>query len=268
MKKALVIYVGVGYTEKQTSYDNTYVYQIDMRENYANHVENVFKPLEKMGYSHDFMLLTNKHEKYDEFKNFYKAIDVDYEDFSSENFQTVHDFYFMRYDWEPGHCTSGGRFLKVKNKIPEYDLYVMIRADVSFKMSIDNLNIDFEKMNWLWPETDYRFFTEHKEEITKLIGYEHWCWDTYKRVNGNFFNIIPKKFFNVFRNYIYMEHVSAFYMLEELYPLVTLDDINLMLGYDKCYVSDQRFCENPLLTLNKKIIQVIVPINTERYGTK
>lgn len=266
MKKALIIYVGVGYTERQNSYDDTYVYQIDMRENYANHYDNVIKPLHKMGYSHDIMLLTNKHEKYDEFKDFYNAIDVDYEDFNEDNFNIVKSFYFMRYTWEPGHCTSGGRFLKVTSKIPEYDLYVMIRADLQFKMSIENLNIDYEKMNWLWPETDYRFFTEQKEEIKKHIGYELWCWDTYKRVNGNFFNIIPKKYFNAFRNYIYMEHVSLFYMLEELYPLVTLDDVNLMCGYDKCYVSDQRFCENPVFTLNKKIIQVIVPVNVERYG--
>jgi len=266
MKKALIIYIGCGYSEREVSYDNTYVYQIDMRENYSNHMENVFKPLEKMGYSHDVMLLTNKHQKFEEFKEFYKAIDVHYEDFTSDDFEIVKNFYYMKYFWQPGHCTSGGRFLKVKQQIPEYDLYVMIRADILFKQSIENLKIDFEKMNWLWPETDYRFYTEDRDEIMKELGYEKWCWDTYKRVNGNFFNIIPKKFFNAFRTHIYMEHVSLCFMLEELHPLITMDDVNLMLGDEKCYVSDQRFCENPIVSLNKKIIQVNVDINVERYG--
>lgn len=268
MKKALVIYIGCGYSERETSYDNTYVYQIDMRENYSNHLENVFKPLEKMGYSHDFMLLTNKHEKFEEFQKFYNAIDVYYDDFTSKDFQILHDFYFNKYDIPPGHCTSGGRFLKIKDEIPEYDLYLMIRADLRFKMSIDNLKIDLDKINWLWPETDYRFYTHQKEEYLERFGSDRWFWDNTKRVNGNFFNVVPKKFFNAFRHYIYMEHVSLFYMLKELSPLITMDDVNLMLGDENCYVSDQRFCENPVVALNKKIIQVIADVNVERYGIK
>ena len=45
-------------------------------------------------------------------------------------------------------------------------------------------------------------------------------------------------------------------MFKELEPLITYEkDVNLMCGEDTCYVSDIRYCENPVYTFNKKIIK-------------
>lgn len=265
--KALVIYIGNGYSESTFSYDNTYRYSVDMRDNYDNHHEKIFNPLIRRGYSLDFALLTNKHEKYDEFVEFYDAIPLDYDDINQNDIDALHKFYFWKSDIPPGSFYSGGRFFKLRTQIPEYETYIIIRSDLHFKMSLNELNVDFSKMNWLWPETDFKVFcNDLKDSYIEEMGSDCWCWENYHRVNGNTFNIIPKKFFNAYKNYIWMEHCSFAYMLHDLYPLITINDINIMLGYEKCYVTDMRFGDNPVYTINKKILNVIADVDTRRFG--
>ena len=267
MIKALVIYIGNGFSENVEVYDKSYTYSVDMRDNFQNHTEKIFQPLRRRGYTLDFALLTNKHRLYDEFMEFYNAIPLDYEDFNSEDSRVLHEYYFWKSNIPPGWFYSGGRFLKLKNRIPNYDLYVIVRADLSFKMSIEELNVNYDKMNWLWPETDFQVFCEDlKDNFIKNYGSECFCWENYHRVNGNTFNIIPFKFFHAYSKYIWMEHASFHYMLEELYPMVQLSDINMMLGYDKCYVTDVRFTENPVYNVNKRIISVNSDAQTHRFG--
>lgn len=268
MKSCLVIYIGNGYSENVDVYDGSYSYSVDMRDNFENHKEKIFKPLEDYGYKLDYALLTNKHKHYDEFVKFYNAIHLEYDDINAEDFKTMHKFYFWRSDIPPGYFYSGGRFLKIRNEIPKYDTYVIIRADIHFKMSITELKVDFEKMNWLWPETDVRVFTELREGFIRDRGSEWWPWESYKRVNGNTFNIIPHKYFNAYSKYIWMEHLSFSFMLRDLYPLISMDDLNLMLGGDKCWVTDVRFVENPVYTMNKKITSVNSDAKTENFGVK
>lgn len=265
--KALVIYIGNGYSEQAYSYDRTYSYSVDMRDNFENHNEKIFKHLRRRGYTLDFALLTNRHEKYDEFVQFYNAIPMDYEDINDHDVKVLHEFYFWKSDIPPGGFYSGGRFFKLRNEIPFYDTYIIIRADLSFKMGLNELDVDYSKMNWLWPETDYQVFCDDmKENYVNVSGSECWCWEFYHRVNGNTLNIIPHKFFNMYKNYIWMEHTSFAYMLKDLYPLVTLNDINMMLGYEKCWVTDLRFTENPVYNINKKIVTVESDVETHRFG--
>lgn len=267
MTKALVIYIGNGFSENVQVYDKSYSYSVDMRDNFINHTEKIFNPLRRRGYKLDFALLTNKHRLYDEFVEFYKAIPLEYEDFNAEDSKILHDYYFWKSDIPPGWFYSGGRFLKLRNKIPDYDLYVIIRADLSFKIGLEELNVNYEKMNWLWPETDFKVFCEDlRQEYINDMGSECWCWEYYHRVNGNTFNIIPPKFFNAYTKYIWMEHTSFHHMLKELYPLVTINDINMMLGYEKCYVTDVRFTDNPVYNINKKINDVHSDVQVHRFG--
>jgi len=268
MKSCLVIYIGNGYSEDVPVYDGSYRYSVDMRDNFDNHKEKIINPLKDLGYSVDIALLTNKHEKYDEFVSFYNAINLVYDDINSEDFNAMKKFYFWRCDIPPGNFYSGGRFLKLRTEIPKYDTYVIIRADVHFKMSLPELNVDFEKMNGLWPETDFRVFTELRDDYVNARGSECWPWESYQRVVGNTFNIIPHKFFNAFSKYIWMEHLSFSFMLRDLYPLVSMDDLNMMLGYDKCFCTDVRFVENPVYTMNKKILSVNSDAKTENFGVK
>jgi hypothetical protein len=51
-----------------------------------------------------------------------------------------------------------------------------------------------------------------------------------------------------------MEHVSLHGMIKDLHPLISLEnDVNIIMGLDRCYVTDQRFCQNPVFTFNKRI---------------
>lgn len=268
MPKCLLIYIGNGYSQHEMVYDNCYSYSCDMRENYENHQEKIIKPLKQRGYKVDIALLTNKHEKYDEFVEYYNAIPLDYEDFNEEDATILKTYYYWRSDIQPGIPKSGGRFLKLKEEIPNYDIYVIVRADLHFKLGLNQIDVDYKKMNWLWPETDVHYFTEFRENFLKEYKTEFYLWQNFNRVNGNCLNVIPFKFFNAYSKYIWMEHNSVNMMIQDLYPLITLEDVNLMVGYKKCYVTDVRFSDNPVYNTNKKIISSGVGINVSRFGVK
>ena len=80
-------------------------------------------------------------------------------------------------------------------------------------------------------------------------------WNNYNRVNGNVFNVVPKKYFNVFINYIWADHLAVHLMIRDLSPLVTVNDIHLICGEDECYVADTNVIENPIYVFNKKILE-------------
>lgn len=109
-------------------------------------------------------------------------------------------------------------------------------------------------MNWLWKETDYRFFNEFREDFMNEYQSEHWFWNKYYRVNGNVFNIVPKKYFRIFSTYFMYEHLALGMMIKDLYPLISYEnDVNLICGEKNCYVTDIRVMENPIFDFNKKI---------------
>lgn len=257
MPTCLLIYIGNGYSEKEISYDGSYYYSVDMRDNKPNHKKNVIDPLKNMGYSVDTCLITNKHSKYDLFLKEYDAINVTYDDVTPEDEKKLYDYYALKVPEEhgPGSLKSGTRVLKARNNIPEYDLYVFVRADAKFKMSIQEMNIDYKRINYSWKETDFRFFTELRDLFMKQHGTDQIYWNQYYRISGNVLNIVPKKYFKVFTSYYWLEHLSLYCMIQDLSPTITFEnDINLIFGNDVCYVTDIRFCTNPLYTFNKKIL--------------
>lgn len=256
MPNCLIIYVGNGYSERETSYDGSYQYSVDMRDNRPNHTRNIIEPLKKMGYNVDISLITNKHLKYELFLKEYNAINVNYDDITPIDESNLYRYYALKVPEEhgPGSLKSGGRVLKAKRNIPEYDLYLFVRADAKFKLSLNELNIDYTKMNYSWKETDYRFFTDERHSFMKQHGTDHVYWNEYYRISGNVLNIVPKKYFNTFTSYYWLEHLSLYCMTQDLSPIITYkNDVNLIFGEDKCYVTDIRFCENPLYTFNKKL---------------
>lgn len=256
-KKCLVFYIGAGYIVDSPNYYDWYRYSLDMRDNRSNHYENIFSKLEKMGYDLDFSLITNMHEKYEEFINEYNAIHIEYEDVNESDLSCLNHYYFnfkVPTREGPGNFRPGCRFLKIRSKIPDYDLYVFLRADVLFKKSLDDLSLDVNKINYLWAETDEAFFY-NKEEFLSQYSNEMYFWNLYNRVSGNIFHVVPKKFINVFKNYIWAEHMSLHLMIKDLYPLISVDDVNIMCGLDRAYVSDANRFENPIFTFNKKITE-------------
>lgn len=257
MLSCLLIYVGNGYSEKEPSYDGAYQYSVDMRDNKPNHKKNIIDPLKNMGYEVDTCLITNKHIKYDLFIKEYGAIEIFYDDLTIEDEKNLYKYYTIKVPEEhgPGSLKSGARVLKARKNIPEYDLYVFVRADTKFKLPLNQLNIDYDKINYSWKETDFRFFTEERESFIKQHGTDQVYWNEYYRISGNVLNIVPKKYFNVFTNYYWLEHLSLYCMLQDLSPIITYEkDINLIFGENVCYVTDIRFCVNPLYTFSKKIL--------------
>lgn len=259
-KTCLLIYIGNGYSVNSSNYDNSFTYSVDMRDNQENHNEMIIQPLNEVGYSVDKMIITNKHKYYHEFVNELNAIPVDYDDFSRRDEKFYRELYERKIPmrWGPGNFRSGGRLLKLHQPLPDYDLYVFVRADAVFKISIKDLIIDETKMNFLWAETDYRMFTNRREEFLDTYESEWWFWNTYNRVAGNVLNIIPKKYIKLFLSYYWMEHVALHGILTDAHPLITVEnDVNLMMGYEKCYVTDIRYAENPVYTFAKKDIKNI-----------
>ena len=254
----LVIYIGNAYSPDSLSYNGEYRYSVDVRDNFQNHEDMIYRPFMEMGYDIHRTFLTNKHEKYHDFVHEFADIELLYDDITNEDYRAFYDYYFKlknRRMHGPGTFWSGGRFLKLHGPLPDYDLYVIVRSDAQFKIPINTLNINYEKMNWLWPETDIEYFSIGMEEMREEWGSEFQAWEETSRVNGNVLNVIPKKYINVFQSYYWAEHLAVFLMLKDLSPIITLEDVNLMVGYDRCYATDARFCENPVYTFNKRIIE-------------
>lgn len=258
-KKCLIIYLGNAFSEKTFDYSKSYKYSVDLRDNKKNHIENIYLPLSNMGYSIETLMLTNKHQYYDDFLKEFSATKINFDEFTEDELKVLYDLYWMRTPqrWGPGIFRAGARLLKVKESLPYADLYVVIRADVFFKKKLNEMNVDYDKINYLWPETDNQFYTHRRQEYFDLVGDELFFFRDYYRVNGITLNIAPRKYFNLFTSYLWLEHMSLYFMIRDLSPLVTIEkDINFICGTDRAYVTDSNLCENPIYYFNKKIYTI------------
>lgn len=259
MKSCLVIYLGNSFSEKTLNYSKSYYYSVDLRENKQNHIENIYSPLISMGYNVNTILLTNKHENLDLLRTEFSALPFEYDEFSDEELKNLYGYYWMRTtgSWGPGIFKAGARLLKQKDRIPKSDLYVIIRADIHFKKSLSEMDVNYDRMNFLWPETDNQFFTEKRQEYLNTHGDELVYFRDYKRVNGVALNIVPHKYFNILSSYLWLEHMSLNFMLKDLGPIITLEnDFHFICGTDRGYVTDTTVCENPIYYFNKKIYSI------------
>jgi hypothetical protein len=256
-KKCLIIYLGNAYSEKTLNYSKEYMYSVDLRDNKSNHIDNIYAPLISMGYNVETLMLTNKHKYSDLFLDMFSAYNFEYNEFTDDELKNLYGLYWMRtpQGWGPGIFKAGARLLKVKDEIPKtYDLYVIIRADCLFKKSLIQMDVDYDKINYLFPETDNQFFTHNREFYLDNHGDELIFFREYLRVNGITLNIIPQKYFNMVSSYLWMEHMSLYFMQRDLYPIFSWkDDVHFICGTEKAYVTDPNFCENPIYTFNKKI---------------
>ena len=265
-KTCLVIYVGVGYSDFEYNWDKTYIFSVNMMDGYENHQKNVFEPLKRQGYSIKTALLTKKHKRYDEMLKFYDAITLEYDDINEYESNALQKFHKVRDTENTGFFQPGGRFLTLKTPIDHYDLYVIIRGDVLFKKSFDEINIDYDKVNFLWPESPPELSTHKREKLIQEGWYDLMWWDRDKRTNGIVFNVLPKKYFNLYKSHIWREHLALSYMIRDTYPLFSMEDVNMIMGFDKGYTTDLRFMSNPIYTFNKKIISHYKDIVIENFG--
>ena len=255
-KKCVVFYVGNGYSENVPDYTGAYQYSVDMRDNRENHEKMVFEPLKEQGYEIKVALVTNKHKLYEDFLKEYDSLVLEYDDYEKEiDGDVLPKYYNIRTKLGVGFgvCATGVRFLKMWSEVPKADIYIFLRADTWFKKSIKELSIDFEKINYLWRETDYRMFNEERTDICLKWPYEMMFWDWYYRVSGNIFHVVPEKFIHPFIANYWLEHLSLYFLLKDMKPFITMENINFMCGTEKCYVSDMSNYSNPYLRFNKRI---------------
>ena len=68
----------------------------------------------------------------------------------------------------------------------------------------DNMIVPYDKINYLWRETDYRFFYDPENPEIADITMD-WPWNTYQRINGNVLNVVSKKYINVFKSHYWLD---------------------------------------------------------------
>jgi len=198
--------------------------------------------------------------------SFYNAIPLDYTDINQYEFNTMNKFHKMRENENTGFYYVGGRFLTLKTQIDDYDFYVVVRSDVLFKKKITELNIDYDKLNFLWPESPPQLFTPLREDFLRDGWHDLLWWEHNKRTNGLVINFFPKKYYNLYRSHIWREHLALYYMLKDTHPFFTMNDVNMIMGTKKGHVTDLRFETNPIYTFNKKIIFSGKDINVDNFG--
>jgi hypothetical protein len=54
-------------------------------------------------------------------------------------------------------------------------------------------------------------------------------------------------------------------MIKDSYPLFSIEDVHMIMGYEKGHVTDLRFSDNPIYTFNKKIFENL-GVQTFRFG--
>lgn len=255
-KTCLIVYIGNGYSENILHGSGEYRYSIDMTNCLQNHVANLIAPLQLMGFKSDIALITNKHKKYNEFKKKYGAINIEYDDLTQEDIDCLYHLYFslrIPEGWGPGSFYCGGRMLKIREKMPEYDYYIFVRTDLLFKISIFDLNIDLNKINYLWIETESSYLKKGTDQIIEGLD-DRIFWRDYNRVSGNSFSIVPKKYINPFISCMWADHCSLHLILKDFSPFISLNDINFMCGEKRCYSANSNYSTNPVYTFNKKIL--------------
>jgi hypothetical protein len=158
-KKAFVFYTGLSYYPNFFHCETGWHFDLDMEFGYKNHMQQLHNPLRNMGYDVSCAIITNKdnNPKYAKYLQMYNALDMSYDsevsDFEIESMINYFKVRYERFDaFSFGYPIQGFRFLTIRDPIPAADIYIFIRCDLNLKNPINKLNIDYNKINYLWTE--------------------------------------------------------------------------------------------------------------------
>ena len=252
-KKVFIFYTGISFWQRFLHSETGNLFDIDMEGSYENHMKMLHKPLSKMGYDVNCAIVTNKlgNPKYKKYLSMYKAVDLDYKtDPTQAEIDNLARYFDLKFGsggaFGFGFPIQGFRLLTIKDPVPEADLYIFCRCDLLLKNSIDKLNIDWDKINYLWKEEGiYR-----KQELgIETPDHPKSGWSICNRVAGNMLNVVPSRHIKKFINNYWLEHCSMHAMLKD-HDDIDKTDFHIVLG-DEMYDSCTERQANPIFTHNR-----------------
>ena len=257
-KKAFIFYTGLSYCKNFYHCETGDHFDLDMDFSYDSHMQQLHEPLNNMGYDVDCAIITNKdnNPKYKNYLKKYIALDLNYQsDVSDQEIESMVNYFNARYNrfdaFSFGFPIQGFRLLTIQDPIPSADIYVFIRCDLLLKNPINRINIDYNKINYLWKEEGiYRAQTENITDSTHPES----CWNKHYRVSGNMLHVVNKKYIKSFISHFWMEHCSLQALLRDC-DGISMKDVNIVCGndlYDSCVARQ----DNPIFTHSRKKVEI------------
>jgi len=253
-RKAFVFYTGLSYYPNFYHCETGWHFDLDMEFGYDNHVKQLHQPLEKMGYEVNCAIITNKENnpKYNKYLKMYNALDMNYAgDVSDYEIETMINYFKVRYErfdaFSFGFPIQGFRFLTIQDPIPSADIYIFIRCDLTLKKPINQINIDYNKINYLWKEEG---INRAKEESISNVHDPNSGWSRHYRVCGNMLHVVNKRYIKSFLTHYWMEHCSMQAILRDC-DSITFEDFHIVCG-DKMYDSCTERQANPIFNHARK----------------
>ena len=253
-KTAYIFYTGLSYATNYKNPNTDNRYDLNMEHAFANHMSHLHAPLEKMGYKVSCSIITNKNDNpnYKRTTRLYNAKELPYEDVPyKETVQAAEQWFDFRYQrflamgW--GYGMQGARLLTIP-EIPKADIYLFVRCDLKLKKPLDELNIKYDKINYMWKEEEahrQNWCGYYKTKIDKS-SHPRSAWNLHRRVGGNMLNVVAFKYIKAFVEFYWMEHCALLAMLRAS-DYITLDDVHFMCG-DEMYDSGVFKGENPIFS--------------------
>ena len=256
-KKAFVFYTGLSYYPNFYHCETGWHFDLDMEFSHHNHMKQLHAPLSQMGYDVECAIITNKEDnpKYQQYLKMYDAHDMDYNgNVSDHEIESMINYFKIRYErfgaFSFGYPIQGFRFLTIQDAIPTADIYIFIRCDLTLKKPLDQIDINYNKINYLWKEEGI-----HRAEQEGITTADHpnSGWSQHHRVCGNMLHVVNKKYIKSFLTHFWLEHCSMHAMLKDC-DSITLEDFHIVCGdtmYDSCIERQP----NPIFQHSRKKVE-------------
>tara|TARA_R100000008_G_C3582949_1_gene169889 strand:+ start:258 stop:1076 length:819 start_codon:yes stop_codon:yes gene_type:complete len=255
--KAFIFYTGLSYFPNFFHCETGWNFDLDMEFGYQNHMQYLHQPLSNMGYDVGCAIITNKENnpKYKRYLQLYNAFDMNYNgDVNDFEIESMVNYFKVRYErfgaFSFGYPIQGFRFLTIQDPIPMADIYVFIRCDLILKKPLNEINIDYDKINYLWKEEGIH---RRSQEGIASPNHPNSGWSQHHRVCGNMLHVVNKKYIKSFLTHFWLEHCSMHAMLKDC-DSVTLQDFHIVCG-DEMYDSCTERESNPIFTHSRKKVE-------------
>ena len=136
---------------------------------------------------------------------------------------------------------AGHRLKKVvdNNPLPDADVYVFVRCDITLKKPLHEMNIDMTKINYGWIE---------QRGPSLAMGDHYSGFKTAGRVSGSGLHVVPRRLVSLFVEAYSRDHNSLHWLLK-VKKLSLLSDINFIEGIDRAWSSSSDIMDNPMYVI-------------------
>ena len=136
---------------------------------------------------------------------------------------------------------AGHRLKKVvdNNPLPDADVYVFVRCDITLKKPLHEMNIDMTKINYGWIE---------QRGPSLAMGDHYSGFKTAGRVSGSGLHVVPRRLVSLFVEAYSRDHNSLHWLLK-VKKLSLLSDVNFIEGIDRAWSSSSDIMDNPMYVI-------------------